>query len=190
MTAVMSISLNVVRCAVACCDSSRCSAIRLRRVVIFSRVSRWSVAGSGRRGAAGGADGAAADGARLGRRGARRLGHALDHVGLADDAAATRALNRREIHALLGGNPLRRGRCANLCRLPAAAGAGAAGRRRRRGCSRRGGAGAGAAAAAGAAARRRCLSSISASSSSTLTTSPSACARFVNTPHSSPGLRP
>ena len=37
---VMSISLNVVRCAVACCDSSRCSAMRLRRVVIFSRVSR------------------------------------------------------------------------------------------------------------------------------------------------------
>ena len=40
MTADMSISLNVVRCAVACCDSSRCSAIRFRRVDIFSRVSR------------------------------------------------------------------------------------------------------------------------------------------------------
>ena len=38
--AVMSISLKVVRCAVCCCDSSRFSAIRLRRVVIFSRVSR------------------------------------------------------------------------------------------------------------------------------------------------------
>src|SRR5438105_1084865 len=40
LIADMSTSLNVVRCAVACCDCSRFSAMRLRRVDIFSRVSR------------------------------------------------------------------------------------------------------------------------------------------------------
>src|SRR2546422_78405 len=40
LIADMSTSLNVVRWAVACCDWSRFSAIRFRRVDIFSRVSR------------------------------------------------------------------------------------------------------------------------------------------------------
>src|SRR6185503_11293625 len=39
-TALMSTSLKVVRCAVDCCASSKCSAMRLRRVDSFSRVSR------------------------------------------------------------------------------------------------------------------------------------------------------
>src|SRR4051812_32515689 len=61
----MSISLNVVRCAVACCDSSRCSAIFFRRVVIFSRVSRSPEEGGGvggREGARGGVGALAAGG--------------------------------------------------------------------------------------------------------------------------------
>src|SRR4051812_47785897 len=40
LSADMSTSLNVVRCAVDCCDCNKFSAIRLRRVDIFSRVSR------------------------------------------------------------------------------------------------------------------------------------------------------
>src|SRR3954463_9900821 len=68
--ALMSISLNVVRCAVACCDSSRCSAMRRRRVDIFSRVSRApalagvvAAAGAREGGALGGAVGVADGGA-------------------------------------------------------------------------------------------------------------------------------
>ena len=77
-TADMSTSLNVVRCAVACCDCSRFSAMRLRRVVIFSRVSRSPGAAAPlppRGGGVGGAAGRAGAGARsaLGdRRSARR----------------------------------------------------------------------------------------------------------------------
>ena len=70
-TDVMSISLNVVRCAVMCCDCSRFSAMRLRRVVIFSRVSREPPDRCGRGGGAGAGAGAA-DGRAAGAAGAAR----------------------------------------------------------------------------------------------------------------------
>ena len=106
----MSISLNVVRCAVACCDSSRCSAMRLRRVDIFSRVSRPPRCGarcararglSRRRGGVGGCADAGA-----GRCGAAPP-RALEDVGLAHDAAATGAG-----HAARDRRPARRARSA------------------------------------------------------------------------------
>src|SRR6186997_3457815 len=66
LTADMSISLNVVSVAVELCESNRFSAMRLRRVVIFSRVSRSPEGGRTTAGAVvsrGGAEGAEVDGA-------------------------------------------------------------------------------------------------------------------------------
>src|SRR5687767_2665114 len=80
LTADMSISLNVVRCAVLCCDCRRFSAIRLRRVDIFSRVSRSPsedgapariAGGDGARGDVGDAGDAAGAAAGAGGAGAR-----------------------------------------------------------------------------------------------------------------------
>src|SRR5688572_22707006 len=84
ITAVMSTSLNVVRCAVLCCASSRCSAMRLRRVDIFSRVSREPGGAEGAEGAegavgaegGGGAVGAEGGGGAVGAEGAEGAGRA------------------------------------------------------------------------------------------------------------------
>src|ERR1035437_1726787 len=85
-SALMSISLNVVRCAVECCATSRFSAMRLRRVDIFSRVSRGTADG-GRRTAAGGETegGVAAEAAGFAGDGAGEAGAA----GVAGAAGAT-----------------------------------------------------------------------------------------------------
>src|SRR6478735_2836337 len=93
LTADMSISLNVVSVAVELCESSRFSAIRLRRVDIFSRVSRSPVG--------------AGAGARCG------AGDVLDDIGLAHHAAASRAGDASEVDVLFGGDALRSRRRAD-----------------------------------------------------------------------------
>ena len=183
----MSISLNVVRCAVACCDSSRCSAMRLRRVVIFSRVSR-SPAGGGRAERATGARRGGWRGLRAARQRPRRRG-SID-VGLADDAAASGALNLRR-----GRRPARRRRAArpatrdwrrpSLVPQPAppaeqAAGVAGAAQRRLRLPLR----------AAAALRRRRRSRRSPPSSSSTFTTSPSLARASSARRRSSRALRP
>ncbi len=178
----MSISLNVVRWAVACCACSRFSAIRLRRVDIFSRVSRRSP--PGREPAAAAAGGGAGSGVA-------RAAIASSTSGLlttppspvprtaetsTPDAATSRSA-AGESRAAAGADSRVTGADAGAA---AGAGAGFAGAGAAAG---RAGAGLpGAAAAAGAAD-----SSSSASASSTWTVSPSACRCLVTTPPVSDG---
>src|SRR3954465_11943841 len=79
LTADMSISLNVVSVAVELCESSRFSAMRLRRVDLVSRGARSPVGGRVRCGA--GTDGAGTDGA--GTDGAGADGAGADGAGAA-----------------------------------------------------------------------------------------------------------
>ena len=99
----------------AAATSSRCSAMRLRRVDIFSRVSR---APGGRRAARGGATGAAARrGAALARRAGRCQRRACSTTsGLLTTPPRPVPGTVGEVHALLGRDALRRGRCAHFRR--------------------------------------------------------------------------
>ena len=123
----MSTSLNVVRCAVACCDSRRCSAMRRRRVVMRSRVSRpfcgagVGAAGAGAgaeafaAGAAAGAAGGAAGGCGGGGAGAvwQRSG-GREHVASLRDAAAgppPRPAWRGSMRCVMAAWGRTRGRC-------------------------------------------------------------------------------